>query len=157
VCVRFLTLSYPARKSLFFPRRIRLPSVTRPAVQYFSTLSHKRRDSRGKKLLHIKCVFWFSLQICSETFLILRRIQRDIIKNYTALRVQYALLLSYINRTWNTVDRLSKNTPNYQTSLQPSSGSRVVQRGQTDRQTDTYDKANIQFPSFPQTRTKILT
>jgi hypothetical protein len=35
----------------------------------------------GKKLLNIKCVFWFSLQRLSETFLILRRIERDIIIN----------------------------------------------------------------------------
>jgi len=35
----------------------------------------------GKKLLNTKCVFWFSLQVLSETFLVLRRIQRDMIKN----------------------------------------------------------------------------
>jgi hypothetical protein len=29
----------------------------------------------------MKRVFWFSLQLLSETFLILRRIQRDIISN----------------------------------------------------------------------------
>jgi len=34
-----------------------------------------------KKLLNTKCVFWFSLQFLSETFLILRRTERDIIKN----------------------------------------------------------------------------
>ena len=33
------------------------------------------------KLLNIKCVFWFSLQLLSETFLILIRIHRDIIIN----------------------------------------------------------------------------
>ena len=33
----------------------------------------------GKKLLNIKYVFWFSLQVLSKAFLILRRIQRDII------------------------------------------------------------------------------
>jgi len=33
----------------------------------------------GGELLNIKCVFWFSLQLLSETFLILRRIQRDVI------------------------------------------------------------------------------
>jgi hypothetical protein len=32
-------------------------------------------------LLHIKYVFWFSLQLLSETFLILRRFERDIIIN----------------------------------------------------------------------------
>jgi len=35
----------------------------------------------GKKLLNTECVFWFSLQRLSEIFLILRRIERDIIKN----------------------------------------------------------------------------
>ena len=33
------------------------------------------------KILKIKCVFWFSLQLLSETFLILGRTERDIIKN----------------------------------------------------------------------------
>jgi hypothetical protein len=33
------------------------------------------------KLLNIKCVFWLYLQIFSETFLILRRIQRDTVVN----------------------------------------------------------------------------
>jgi len=46
----------------------------------FSTLSHKRDDFR-KKLLNTKCVFWFSLQLLSEIFLILRRSERDMIKN----------------------------------------------------------------------------
>jgi hypothetical protein len=35
----------------------------------------------GRKLLNTICVFWFSLQLLSETFLIPRRIQRDIIIN----------------------------------------------------------------------------
>jgi hypothetical protein len=34
-----------------------------------------------KNLLNTKCVFWFSLQLLSETFLIPRRTQRDIIIN----------------------------------------------------------------------------
>jgi hypothetical protein len=33
----------------------------------------------GKTLLNIKCVFWFSLQILSKSFLILRIIQWDVI------------------------------------------------------------------------------
>ena len=36
-------------------RSIILPYVTRPDVQNFSTLSHKRHDFR-KKILNIKCV-----------------------------------------------------------------------------------------------------
>jgi predicted DNA-binding protein (MmcQ/YjbR family) len=34
-----------------------------------------------KELLNIKCVFWFSLRLLSKTFLILKRIQRDIVIN----------------------------------------------------------------------------
>jgi hypothetical protein len=60
--------------------RIILSSVACLAVPYFSTLYHKRHDIR-KKLLNIKCVFLFSLQILSERFVIPARIQRDIIIN----------------------------------------------------------------------------
>jgi len=52
----------------------------------FSTLSLKRHDFRKKMLLNTKCVFWFSLQLLSETFLILRRYEGDIIKMYIGLR-----------------------------------------------------------------------
>jgi hypothetical protein len=59
------SLSYPARNA-------RAPycilSVACPALQYFSTLSHKRHDFRKKMLLNIKCVFWFSAQICLKYF-----------------------------------------------------------------------------------------
>ena len=42
----------------------------------------------GKKLLNIKCVFWFSLQLLSEKFVIPRRTERD--KVYVSIiRVQY--------------------------------------------------------------------
>jgi len=44
----------------------------------FFTLSYKRHDFRNK--IETKCVFWFSLQRLSETFLILGRTERDMIK-----------------------------------------------------------------------------
>jgi len=56
-----------------------------PALQHFSTLSHKRHDFRKKKkkkkkLLNIKCVLRVSLQLLCEAFLILRIIERGTIK-----------------------------------------------------------------------------
>ena len=57
-----------------------LSTVACPALHYFSTLSDKRHDFRKKKVTeHEMCVF--SLQFLSETFLILRRTERDMIKN----------------------------------------------------------------------------
>jgi len=53
-----------------------------------------------KKLLNTKCVFWFSLQILSETFPILRGTERDLTINVHRLYVQDLLFLSDLNDTW---------------------------------------------------------
>ena len=41
----------------------------------------RRRRRKKKKLLNTKCVFWFSLKLLSETFLIRRGTERDMIIN----------------------------------------------------------------------------
>jgi len=53
-----------------------------------------------KQLLNTKYVFWFSLQILSETFFILKRNERDMIKMYIGLHVKYPLFLFSFNETW---------------------------------------------------------
>jgi len=46
----------------------------------------------------MKFVFWVSIQLMSETFLILRRTERDMIKKMcVGLQVKYPLLLSDFN------------------------------------------------------------
>ena len=60
----------------------------------FSTLSHKRQDFRNKILLDLK-LLWFSLQILSEAFVILRKIQQDMI-----MYVKCPLFLSDFGVTW---------------------------------------------------------
>ena len=57
----------------------RLSSLACPAVQYFSTLSHKRPDFRKRAIEHKMCPVIF-IQLLSEPFLILRRTERDIMK-----------------------------------------------------------------------------
>jgi hypothetical protein len=58
-----------------------LSPVACPAIQYFSTVSKKHHDFRKKKLLNTKFVSGFSQRLLSETFLILTRIERDMMKN----------------------------------------------------------------------------
>ena len=58
-------------------RRVIVSSVACPALQYFSTLSHKRHDFRERITEQIMCVLIF-LQLLSETFLILKRTEGDI-------------------------------------------------------------------------------
>jgi hypothetical protein len=74
-------------------RRIILSSVACLAVPYFPTLSHKRHDFRKNVIEHKMCVLIFST-ILSETFLIVRRIQRDIIINVHRSLCKVPLLLS---------------------------------------------------------------
>ena len=63
----------------------------------FSTLSHKWYNYRKRNLEHT--VFWLPLDIFfSETFLILRRNGRDMIKTYTGLHVKYELFSSDLNK-----------------------------------------------------------
>ena len=73
-------------------RHIILSSVASLAPPCFSTLSHKRHDFRKK--LNIKCVFGFSLQLLSETFLIIRRIQRDIVINVKTTSCKVPVILT---------------------------------------------------------------
>jgi len=68
------------------------------ALSHFPTLSHKRHDFRGEKILNIKCVFCFSLNLLSETFLTLRRIQPVNIINvqinsycHTSMKLEFPL------------------------------------------------------------------
>ena len=53
----------------------------------------------GKKLLNIKCVFWFSLKLLSETFLILRTIQWDCHK-CTQIFMLSTYYSCHNNETW---------------------------------------------------------
>jgi hypothetical protein len=61
--------------------------VACPSPQYFSILSQMAPFQ--KHLLNIKCLFWFLVQLLSETFLIVRRIEWYVIKNVYCLHIEY--------------------------------------------------------------------
>jgi len=65
----------------------------------FFPLFHERQDFRKKKILNIKWVFWFSLQILSETLVILRRTERDKIISALSPHAKYPLFLTDFNET----------------------------------------------------------
>jgi len=46
-----------------------------------------------KRVLNIKCVFWLSLHLLSETFLILRRTERDMIKKVYSFSCKVPVIL----------------------------------------------------------------
>jgi hypothetical protein len=85
VCV--CSLSYPACKA-HAPYYIAICGLSGCTIfshiiscTIFSHIISQTARFLGKKSLNIKGVFWFSLQLLCETFLIWGRIQRDTIKN----------------------------------------------------------------------------
>jgi hypothetical protein len=91
VCVCVCSLWYPASNVCESHYH------TCPAWLYNIFPHQTARLSKNKKLLNTKCVFWFSLQFLTETFLFLRIIGRDTIRG---LHVKCQLFLSDINETW---------------------------------------------------------
>jgi len=70
------------------------------STAFFHVHSFTARFSKKKILLNIKCVIWFSLQFLSETFLILRRMERDMVKDVYRSFCQVPLFLSDFNETY---------------------------------------------------------
>jgi len=132
-------------------RRIILSPVACPALQYFSTISPKRHDFRGGGVIeHKMCVLIFSTTL-SETFLILRRNERDKIKNiYTGLHVKYLLVFSGLNEI-SIFSTDFRKILEYQISWksvqwEPSCSRRTD--GWADGKTDRHDKVSTEFSQF---------
>jgi hypothetical protein len=117
--------------------RVILPSVARPAVQNFSALNGIKRHDFRKSLLNISCVFWFSLQRLSVTFLILSIVESDIVMKEHLSSCRVPEILVRFQRNFDFLDRLSKST-HIKFHENPSSGSWVVPCGRGDG----HDEAN---------------
>jgi hypothetical protein len=128
VCLRACSITYPvchAQAPYCHLRPLRLHKIFR---HYLIT-----DTIFGKKLLNLKCVFWFSVQLLFETFLIPRTIHRDIVMNVkTFFHVKYSLFFSDFNETWIFSTDVRTESSNIKFYQNPSSGSRVISCAQTD-------------------------
>ena len=69
-----------------------------PGRTFFHSVSLGHDFRRKKILLNIECVFRVSLQLLSEIFVILRRLERDMMENVYCLHVKYRLFLFDLNK-----------------------------------------------------------
>jgi len=106
-----------------------LSSVACPASPYFSTLSQKGTIF-GKK-------FWFPVQRLCEIFLILRRIQRDVIN------VQTFSCTVLVCRSCQFKGNLNIQISNFINIYAMG-----AELSHADGRTDRHDKANSRFPQF---------
>ena len=92
----------------------------------------------GKTLLSTKSVFWFSLQLLSKTFLILRIIQRDIVINVKTSSCKVPVILERFWWNFNFLDRYSKKPKHHisSKSVQWESSCSMRTNGQKDGRTD---------------------
>jgi hypothetical protein len=90
-------------------RHIILSPVACPAPPYFFSRYLINGTIFGKKLLNIKCVFWLYLQILSQTFLILRTIQRDTVINVYKSSCKVPVILFRCLWNSNFLDIFCKN------------------------------------------------
>jgi len=133
-CVFVALVIQPAKRK----QRIIMSSVGRLAVLYFFTLSLKRHDFRKKTFLDIESVFWFYLKFFSETFLILRRIQRDIM-NIDLQKSSSKHPVFPVRFQWKleVCGQIFEKYSNIKFHENPFDGSRLFHtEGRMDRQTD---------------------
>ena len=132
------SLSYPANNAM---RRIILSSVAYLVPPYFCTLSHNDivfAKKKKKKVSNTTYLFWFSLKLLPETFLILRRTLCNIVINVKMSWNKYPPFLSDFNETWIFSTDFRKKLK-YQISW------KSVQWEPSSVQTDGHDEANRRF------------
>ena len=89
----------------------------------------------GKKLLNIKRLFRFSLQLLSETFFVLRRLERNMIKNICWSSRKVAVIIVRFWRDLNFVETFSKNIHiSHSMKIRPVGAELFYAEGRTDKQ-----------------------
>ena len=117
-----------------------------------------------KKLLDVKQhVFWFSLRLLFQTFLIVRKILRYIVKNVETSSCKVPLFLSDFNETWVfftdfrkkvQISGLIKICPVGDKLFHADGQTDRERERERDRQTDRHGEANSRFSQFCEKRLK---
>jgi len=113
-----------------------LLSVACLAVHFFFHIISNCTIFEKKSYLVMKYMFWFSHQILYDTFLILRRIERDVIKNVYWSSCKVTDILVRFLWNLNLLNRFSKKYSDIKFRENPSSVIRVITWGQTDGRHD---------------------
>ena len=103
----------------------------------------------GKELLNINYVFWVSLQLLSETFLVLRRIQRGVINLLHRSSCKVPVVIVRFKLNLNFLERFSEN-PHISNFMKigPVGAELFRADRRTDARTDRHDEANSRFSQF---------
>ena len=96
---------------------------------HFFTLSHKWYK---KRLSDIKCVFWFSLERLSEIFLILRRIQENVITNVHVSLYYSCHVLIWLEFSRQIFEGKKAQISNFMRSVERKPSSSTWTDGETD-------------------------
>jgi hypothetical protein len=110
-----------------------LPSMAGPTLQYFSHFLIKIRVFKKEVIEYKMCVLIFST-LLSETFLILRRNERDLVKNVYWSSCKVNVMHPDFNETWAFWSYFRK-TLKYEISWKSFIKHRVVPCGRTYVQT----------------------
>ena len=106
------------------------------------------------KLLNIKCVFWFFLQLLSGTFLIIRRSERDMIKIIYWSSCKVPVILVRFKWNLSLSDRFSKNIQIWNFIKIRLVGEELLHAAGQKRR---HDEPNCRFSQFPNAPTVQVT
>jgi hypothetical protein len=145
VCLSVCVLASVIRQAVpsLFLQRVMLSSVACLAVPYFPTLSYKWHSFRKKYIEHKMSVL-ISFTILSETFLILRRDQWDIIMNVRRFLCKVPVIIVRFEKKILNFSTDFRKILEYKTSWESFQWVTIVSCGQTN----TLEEANSSFSRF---------